>query len=229
MTLLRTRTSPLLLFFLTLSTGCVPSTGMVERGLERELQTLIGPAEDYDVNIEGLRARAGEANRVVVVGRRVRIADAPVLDRLEADLWGVQYNRDQRRVERVDSASVTALVRPEDMATFLEDNPNLEDVSVAFQAPNTATIQARPTISGFSLPSAVEISGRLRTEAGTVRYDVTDVRAGGLSAGGALARRLTEAINPVVDLTNSPIGLRVTDVRVENGLLRLDGTGSIER
>lgn len=229
MATLRAYTSPVLLILLAMLIGCRPSTGMVEQGLERQLQEVIGPADDYDVEIEGLRARSGEADRVVIVGRRVQLENAPVLDRLEADLRGVEYDRDREEVERVDSARTTAFVRAEDLAAFLEENPNLEDVSVALQEPDTARIQSRLMLSGFTLPGRVEITGRLTSEEGTVRYDVTEVRAAGVSAGGAVARRLTESINPVVDLRDTPLGLEVTDVRVEGGMLRLDGTGEFTR
>lgn len=227
MAVLRVYSAPLLVMFLAMLTGCSPSTGRVERGLEGELQELLGPADDYDVQIKGLRARSGEADQVVVVGQRVQMEGAPVLDRLEADLHGVQYDRDQERLERIDSARATAYVEAVDLADYLEESPNLDDVSVVLQPPDLASIQARPTVSGFSLPGTVEIAGRLRTEAGTVQYEVTEVRAAGVDAGDAVARRLSEAINPVLDLRDTPLGLEVTSIRVEGGALRLDGTGEV--
>lgn len=206
--------------------GCSVS-GQVERGIERELPAAIGPADRYDVEIEGLRARAGEARRVTVRGERVQPENAPVLDRLDLDLRGVHYDRREERIERVERATATARITPADLAAFLNTQRNVSGASVALQEPNQATIRVRPELGGFTLPAGltVEITGTLVAEAGRVRFDVSELRAAGANLGEAVARRLSAAINPVVDLSGMPARLQVTGVRVEEGAVRLDAEG----
>ena len=211
-----------------LCAGCVP-TGQVERGLERELQKLIGPADRYNVEIEGLRARSGEAEHITVVGERVRAKGAPVVNRLVLDLRGVTYDRGEKRLERVDSAYATAQITASDLAAFLETQRNVRDATVTLRAPDEATIRVRPEFGGVAFPRGVtaEVTGRMEAADGRVRFAVAEVEAVGFDLGSAAARRLSEAINPLVDLSDMASGLRVTDVHVEGGAVRLDATGDI--
>ncbi len=221
------RLLPRSLLFLLLWIGC-SSTGLVERELERELQKLIGPADHYDVEISGLRARSGEAARVFAVGQRVRPEDAPVVDRFELDLRGVTYDRGEKRLERVDSAYATARITAPDLAAFLEAQGNVRDASITLREPDEATIRVRPEFGGIALPHGIEatVTGRLEADGGRVRFVVSDVEAAGLDLGAAAARRLSDAINPLIDLSDTEVRLQITSVRVENGAVLLEATGN---
>ena len=217
------------LFFLlacTLLTGCT-ITGQVEQWIARELPDAIGPADAYTVQIEGLRARAGAADRVLVTGTRVRPEGAPVLDRLDLELRGVQYDRRAERLDRAESAVATARLLPADLNVFLEQNRNVREAMLTLRAPDEATLRVRPSIGGFSVPAgvAVELTGRLVSTGGQVAFEVATLRAAGLNLGSGAAQRLSDAINPLVDLTDAPADLRVTSLRVENGALLVEATG----
>lgn len=209
-------------------TGCNLS-GQVEQEIESQLPRAIGPADDYAVTIEGLRARSGEADRVVVVGTRVRPEGAPVLDRLDLDLRGVRFDRGDRRLERVDAAEATARITPADLAAFLETRDGVRSATVTLRTPNEATIRVRPDIGDLPLPSgaSVDLTGRLSSADGQVRFDIDEVRALGLGLGETAARRLSGAINPIVDLSGTTPTLDVTSVRVESGAVVLEATGDL--
>ena len=55
--------------------------------------------------------------------------------------------------------------------------------------------------------------------------EVESVRAAGIGLGGTLARAVSQQINPVVDLTDEDLPLRVTSVRVAEGALVMEATG----
>ena len=219
-----------LLSTFALFAGCNPVEGLVERGIEAELPEAIGPADRYDVDVTGLQTSTGEADHVTVLGERVRPEGAPVLDRLDLDLRGVRYDRDAKRIDRVESARATARVLPADLAPFLDAHRNVRGPAVTLRPPDGATLRFRPEIGGLAVPEgvAVEMTGRLVAEDGRVRFDVAEVRAAGLNLGGAVARRLSEAINPVVDLTDTDVSLRVTGVRVEAGAVIVEATGDLD-
>ncbi|HLT46069.1 MAG TPA: DUF2993 domain-containing protein [Rubricoccaceae bacterium] len=221
--------SPFLLLALAFASGCNPVESLVEREIERELPGVIGPADGYEVDVAGLRTSTGEAERVTVLGRRVRPAGAPVLDRLDLELLGVRYDRDARRLDRVEHARATARVLPADLAPFLDTHRNVRDPAITLRPPDGATLRFRPEAGGFAVPEgvAVEMTGRLVAEAGRVRFDVSEVRAAGIDLGATVARRLSEAIDPIVDLTDTRARLQVTAVRVEAGAVVAEATGDL--
>ena len=210
-----------LLLVLAVGGGCHPAEGLVERAIVRELPERIGPAEDYRVEVTGLMVREGTAKRIAILGRRVRPDGAPVLDRLDLDLHGVRYDRDAGRLDAVARATATAHLLPADLADFLMTHRNVREATVLLQAPQGATLRLRPEIAGLAVPEnvRVEITGRLQVASGTVRFEVESVRAAGLNLGRAAARRLGTAINPIVDLTDTDAGLRITDLTVRDGAL----------
>jgi hypothetical protein len=223
------RLLPLALLLAALASGCAPPTAQVERAIERELPRTLGPADSYRAEVTGLRLASGEASRVAIVGQRVRPEDAPVLDRLDLDLYGVRFSPQARRVERADSARGTVRITAADLVDFLGERQGVREATLTLSSPDRATIRLRPELGGLPVPRGVtaEATGRLRAEDGHVHFEVEAVRAGGLDLGSAAARTLSDTINPLVDLTDRPGRLRVRAVRVENGALILDATGDV--
>ena len=211
-----------------LASGCDLS-GQAEAEIERALPDAIGPAESYDATVTGLRARAGEAERVQIVGRRVEVAGAPVLDRLTLDLTGVQFDRGEKRLTRVASAQGVVRLLPADLATFLDGRDGVREASVTLRPPDGATVRIRPEIADVAVPRGVtvELDGRLRAENGQVLLDVTSLRAAGFDLGSGLARQLFARINPIADLSETSPALRVTSVRVDSGAVVLEAEGDL--
>ena len=220
-----TRTLPLVLLAALVASGCSVS-GRVESEIEAALPSALGPADRYQATVGGVRLGDGTAERIDIVGERVARQDAPVIDRLDVELRGVRYDRKTKRILGAESARATARVLAEDLSDYLVRQRGVGDARVALQAPDRAVVRVRGEVRGLRLPAA-EVRGRLTAEAGTVRLDVEDVRAGGLGLGGAVARQLSDRINPVVDLTDESLALRVTGVRVEGDELVLETTGDV--
>ena len=208
------------------ASGCSVS-GRVESEIEGALPAALGPADAYDATVDGVDLGAGTADRISIVGDRVAREDAPVVDRLTVELRGVRYDRKTKRILGARSARATARVLPLDLADYLARQRGVGDARVTLAAPDRATVRVEGEVEGLRLPVAAEVTGRLEAAGGTVRLAVDDVRAAGIGLGGALARRLEERINPVVDLTDEALALRVTGVRVEGGELVLDAEGDV--
>jgi hypothetical protein len=217
---------PLILLLLAPLAGCDLS-GQVERAIEAELPRVIGPADSYRARVEGLRATAGTAQRIEIVGQRVRPEGAPVLERLELELTGVRMDRAAQRIEHVEAASGEARIAPDDLVSFLETHRNVREARLALDAPDRATLRLRPTLAGLNLPAGatVELAGRLVARDGQIAFDVETLRAGGANLGAAAARQVSQSINPLVDLSDMPADLRVTAVRVADGRLQVEATG----
>lgn len=224
--MLPNRCLALLLLALAVS-GCSP-TGIAEGTLQRELPRVIGPADAYTVDVTGLNARTGEADRVTIQGVGVRPEGAPVLRRLDVDLRDLQVSRATKKLTRVGSAHTTARIAPGDLAAFLNQRDDVRDASVTLRPPDGLTLRLRPVVRGLTIPGGtVEATGQLVAADGVVRFDVETVRALGVGLGSAVARRLADAVNPVADLTRTRAHLRVTGVRIEGGMLVLDGEADL--
>ena len=206
--------------------GCTP-TNLVEQGIERELPKYVGPAESYDVDIEGLSVSAGTAESVVAVGERVKPEGAPVIDRLELDLRGVVYNKSAEKLTQVDGALLTAVIKTPDLADFLESYRNVDEAEVVLRSPNEATLRIRPQIGNYSVPPGitVDVTGELVGEDTQLRCDVSEVSAAGIDVSAIASSRLSDAVNPLADLKNLPVRVEITSVVVAGETIGLEVVG----
>ncbi len=217
------------LLFLALAiaaSGCSVD-GRVEQEIEAALPAALGPADDYTVTVDGVSLGSGTADRVQIEGRRVARQDAPVIERLSIDLRGVRYDRGSKRLTGAESAQATIRVLPADLAPYLDRQRGLERTEVTLQPPSGLTLRTQGEIGDVRLPVAAEVRGQLAARDGTVHLDVERVGAAGISLGGGLARQLSERINPVLDLSDERLALRVTGVRVTRDTLVLDASGDL--
>lgn len=206
--------------------GCTP-TNLVEQGIERELPKYVGPAERYDVEIEGFDARQGTADSVIAVGERVRPEGAPVIERLSLDLTGVVYDRQAERLSQVENARLTAVVKTPDLSDFLETYRNVREAAVTLRSPDRATLRIRPQIDQFALPAGitVDVGGQLVGEDTQLRFEVDQVRAAGIDVSAIAARRLSEAINPLADLENLPVEVEIVSVMAAGESIGMEVVG----
>lgn len=206
--------------------SCTP-TSLVEQGIERELPKYVGPAEKYDVKIEGLDVGAGSAEAVTAVGERVRPEGAPVIDRLALDLSGVVYDKEAEKLTQVDGARLTAVIKTPDLADFLETYRNVNEATVILRSPNEATLSIRPQLGDYAVPPGVtvDVTGDLMGEGTQLRFDVTRVSAAGIDVSAIASERLSNAINPLADLKNLPIEVDISSVVVAGETIGLEVVG----
>ncbi len=206
--------------------GCSPAN-LVAHGIERELPKYVGPADSYDVAIKGLSVQSGSAESVVAVGDRVRPEGAPVIDRLALDLQDVTYDRKAERVSKVGSARLTAVIKTDDLAEFLEAYRNVREAQVMLRSPDEATIRVRPQVGNLAVPPGVtvDVSGQVVGDGTQLRFEVDSVSAAGFDLSSIAARRLSDVINPLADLQNLPVEVDITSVVVAGETIGLEVVG----
>ena len=206
--------------------SCTP-TSLVEQGIEDALPKYVGPAESYDVKIDGLKVSSGSASSVVAVGERVKPEGAPTIDRLALDLQGVVYSREQNKLSQVDSAKLTAVIKSYDLADFLESNRNVRSAEVLLQSPNRATLRLQPNLGSFALPDGitVDVAGQLIGEGTQLKFEIDKVSAAGLDLSSMVARRLSDLVNPLADLEDLPVSVEITSVVVAGESIGLEVVG----
>jgi hypothetical protein len=207
-------------------TGCSPSN-LVAQGIERELPQYIGPADSYDVKIEGLKVQAGSATTVLAVGERVRPEGAPVIERLALEMTDVVYDKSAERLSQVGGVKLTAAIRTNDLNDFLEAYRNVREAEVTLQSPDLATIRVRPEIGNLSVPPGItlNVTGQLVNEGTQLRFEISEVSAAGFDLSAIAARRLSDVINPLADLQNLPIQVEITSVIAAGETIGLEVIG----
>lgn len=206
--------------------GCNPSN-LVAKGIERELPKYVGPADNYDVDIDGLSVRESSAKSVVAVGERVRPEGAPVIERLALDLQDVVYDRDAERLSKVGAARLTAVIKTNDLAEFLEAYRNVREAEVMLRSPNEATIRLRPQVGNLAVPPGitVDVGGQIIGQGTQLRFEVDEVTAAGFDLSNLAARRLSDVINPLADLQGLPVDVNITSVIVAGETIGLEVVG----
>jgi hypothetical protein len=227
------RRPPLLKLLLVLSAAfipcCAPSVEDVETRLEKDLARVLGPSLRYDVLLEGSDIPAGRAGRVSAIGRRVRPEKGPVLDSVDATFSGVHYDRKTRRLVEVDSAHIAARILATDLAAFLNDNRHLQSVSARFLPPDSLEVNGRPEIESADLLRGLDFSvaGRVVPAGSRLNLELSRTTVVGFPLSDIVNQAITRLINPVVDLSQLPIALTVTGVRVQDDQLFLEARGSL--
>ena len=124
-------------------------------------------------------------------------------------------------------ARLTAVIRTDDLADFLEAYRNVREAEVMLRSPNEATIRVRPQIGNLSVPRGVtvNVSGELIGEATQLRFEVSEVSAGGFDLSSVAARRLSDLINPLADLKNLPVEVEITSVIAAGETIGLEVVG----
>lgn len=199
----------------------------VEEGLERALAERLGPANRYQVDVDGLSASSGQAELVRAEGVRVRPGRGPVVDRLELELRNVRYDRALERLVGAESIRATAWVSAADLEDFLEREERIRGASVVLSHPNHARVRFRPNLGFVPLDVTAEVDGTIEARGSELHFVVADARAAGFRVDAGVAEGLTRAINPIVDLSHLPLRLEVTSVRVEQQMVRVDAIGDV--
>lgn len=207
--------------------GCGQPTGSsVSRAIERELPRVVGPAQSYNVDVQGIRGDT-YAESVTATGKRVHPSGSPVLDTVEVELKDVTYDPTAKQVQKIGSAKATISVLPEDVADYLAANRNMQDVTVTFDTPDRVTVRLRPKTALPDVPpnSVIDLSGSLAGEDSHVNFQITQFRTGGVDLPAAAADQLDEVMSPLIDLSSMPIALDVAGVHVEEGVAVVQVTG----
>lgn len=197
-----------------------------EAALRDALVRVVGPAESYDVEVQGASLDGSRFEHVRFVGRRIARANAPLLDRLELDLRGVVVDRAAKSLTAVASSRAELRVRGDDLAAYLRRSEWIADPLVRLEAPDRIVVTGSPRLAGVALGDSAEFAGRLSAAGAQLRLAVDRLRIGGASAPPLLRAVVERAINPLFDLAGSALPAQIDAVVVAGGAIRIDASGS---
>lgn len=213
--------------------GCLDGVARrkAEKAILGMLPEVLGPAESYEVHVEGSASELtrGYLRAVSIAGVNVSPRDLPKMTRMEASASAVRVDTKTKSIVESGPAAWSGWVNEETATGILADKARfLQDVKVTI-ASSGITASGRTTVKGVGPSGSVQVKPSIR--GGTMLW-MTPVKVSAMGVGLPMAdwssQRLEPIINPVFVVPESPLGIRLTGVSTEAGLLRIDGTLNLQ-
>lgn len=201
----------------------------IGQSVAAKMPELVGPAQSYSANVTGglIGIILGRIERIDITGRKVKMSNGIIVDRLDIGLSGVRFKPDQT-VTRVESASFSALVTEDDLNNWLATSrPDLHDGHITIEN-GRLIVRAKPKV--LLLRTPVKVEGTLRILDGSKLYMVLKkVSTRGVRVPGFVRGRIEHDINPILDAEQLGIGARLKSVQVSNGTIIVTGTADVNK
>jgi hypothetical protein len=196
-----------------------------ERAVRDYLVGFIGPARRYHVHIkrEGTDLSSGYLSQLTVGADDLRTSSGIVLQRLDADLFGVRFDRRRQKLLGVESSRFTAELSETSANAYLaKHDRGVPGLSVEFE-PEIVVVKAIPKLLGVNIP--VTLRGRTRVENGNlIRYQADELAVVRLNLPRAAVRMVEQKADPVFDLDDLKLPANLESVESRDGVLLLRGT-----
>jgi len=194
------------------------------------LPSVLGPAEHYEVQVDGdpFALSRGRAKAVHIQGVRVRLSPALTADALNIDAEDVSFDRASRRLDHIGRATFSATLTQEQLTDYLgRSKPLLPGLVVTLRR---SDVEARVPVSALGLHTTAALSGRLAPNAGDpsrLDFVADGAQIGVVPLPAGLANIALDQLNPVVALTGLKVPLSVTGTSVGDARLTLNGTADL--
>lgn len=209
--------------------GLSPQTTVAHK-IADVLPRWIGPAEHYDVKVEGdtFALGRGHVRRVQIDGSNVQLSSTVSMDRINIDAHDVSFDRKARTIHRVADVSFRGQVDQGDIDRYLtKARPDLHDVVVRLRA-DDVEVSTPVTVRGYT--TTVSVSGTLKPNADAANKLDFVANGGSIGIVPVPARLVNVAIdemNPVLDFSRLRFPITVKDVDIHNGTATVHGTAII--
>lgn len=209
--------------------GCVNrmARDKAEREIEKMLPEALGPAENYDVQVEGSASALmkGRLNNVRIHGTKVQAKDLPLLESLEANVADLHVDVDSFAVVSSGPAAWAGTVSGAELTRLVDGKVPLVDDLVVEVEDGGLVLSGRAGYGRVGARGSVQVRPEIR---GGDEIWLVPLRVDTLGVGAGVPvwaqTRLADALNPVYRIPENPLGIRVESVSVSDGLLQLKGT-----
>ncbi|MHB0937711.1 MAG: LmeA family phospholipid-binding protein [Armatimonadota bacterium] len=206
--------------------GCGTPNRLVEEAIEERAPEIIGPAQSYEADVQGISRRKIE--RVEIRGDGVRLRQGITLQQLTIVMTDVFYQVRPFNVTRVGHTTFTALVTEEEIHAYMQRRRD--------PASRVRNLQVQLT------PDRVRVTGDVRTPVGLVPFTSTGhlearnarifyrperIQVVGVPVPPQLNDDIAQRINPVVDLSDRPVPLQITSVQTRSEAVMIEGTAEV--
>jgi hypothetical protein len=200
----------------------------VERRIEARLPVVVGPAEEYHVQISrsAFSALNGKVRWLEIDGRNVEPSPGMRLERVELRLEGIRLDRNFRQIRAIRRAEIEFDVSEESLnASLHQRSPDLREARVDFMPGRIRVRIPGPLVDA---EGPVELEGEpVLTTPTTIDLRRSRLVVAGYSLRSDVLWELEEALNPMVDLSRLNFPVRMTRLQVGERLLTVRGEASL--
>jgi len=199
---------------------------VAEGYVRAELDRRLGRAESWEVRLDrdGTNFAEGRLGPLDIVGHGVRTRAGLTVERLTLRVLGAQLGPDRKSLAGDLSGTFAAEVAAADLTRFarLQAGGRYGELRVRCRR-DELVLRARPELLGVEISS--EVSGRpvIRRDGRVLAFRPTNMRLVGISLPDRATERLVDRFNPVVDLAELDLPLRLEEALVTRGRLELRG------
>jgi len=209
----------------------------VAKEIRRELPRVLGPAEDYVVQVKGTRLSDNSVREVAVIATGLRPRPDFRVAQLEAKAWSIRVDPKTRAIIQMGRLEATVQIDATDVDRFVAGKTflgrvQLAEPRVSFPGFNRAEIAAVATFTGLeaygvNLSPRVPILARgvLIATGPRLRLEVTSIAAAGVTLPPVTHEWVESAINPLADLSGLPVPVRFGSFRGSQAAITAEVVG----
>lgn len=217
----------LALFTLPWLFGCAGAQeSLAEREIVRRAPEIIGPADRYTADVDGLGERSAE--KVTLNGTRVRPTPGLVVESLVLTLRGVEFQRDPFRITDIDQADFSARLTDRAINDYwqskLTEDSAVQNVQLTF-TPTEVRAQGVLVTAGQAV--AFTTAGAIQPQGAVLNYAPRELSLGGVTVPQELLQQFAAALNPLINLRAQRITPQVQQVALSDGAITISGTADV--
>lgn len=203
------------------------SSDFAERELVDRAPELIGPADRYRAEVQGLSRNRVEYVRLVGIG--VRPDPDLVVDPLVLTLRNAQFTTNPFEVTSIGEATFSGRISEASINRYLQKQGR---TTGNFRNVRVELLQDQVRVSALAAVLQVEVpittTGRIRIGDGLrVNYDPTNLTVGGVGVPASVLGMLATRVNPLVDLSGLRFTPLIERVTIDPGGLLVEGTAHL--
>ncbi|MBI2843296.1 MAG: DUF2993 domain-containing protein [Armatimonadetes bacterium] len=205
------------------STGCAKRlvTGSIERRIAYSLLEIVGPAESYEVKVQGSTRKMmqGRIREVIVHGKGVWAMPDLCLDRLDVRMTEVLADPDTSTLKSVGCLVFEAIASERSLNEYLAaTRPDEARVELL---DGSMIVRARPRVLG--IPASVILTGRLAPRGEKLDFEVEHLEFVGLNTPAVAVEVVENRINPILDLGEMGFEPELESAKIAAGAVTITG------
>lgn len=197
----------------------------IERGIEQELPTVIGPARSYSVDVTGPSSQLarGQLDTLRIVGEDVHLPTGLQLARLEVFARDVRFDPNRQVLTSVGLTEFTAIMTQEQLNQYLRRTyPDVPELRAELQN-GFIRISAAPGVAGARVGITADAGLQIRNQR-QVMVDIRRITVAGVAAPGFARDYIENRVNPVFDAADLGYDARIRTLSVRPNALTMYGT-----
>ncbi len=204
--------------------------GVVGESIQKRLPTLLGPADQYDVHVDGniIDTLRGKIDSIEVQGKNVALSPSLHVAEFDAKASDIHVNTRTEAIESIATTSFEIGLSQANIDNYLQTERSKEYDKGARIILNDHDITYSNKLRAFGfITTSYQVTGILVSRLGRpnqMDFIPSKASVARLGLPIKLVRFAIDRANPVVDLTTMKYPVSITSAKVSGNVLHLSGT-----